>query len=83
MMRTWNKKMAGTFLALVLTVLAVSAISALPVSAAGGLPRLVDIADLLSDSEEADLSYILDEISERQQVDIVVVTEMNGMEFFC
>ena len=79
MMRTWNKKMAGTFLALVLTVLAVSAISALPVSAAGGLPRLVDIADLLSDSEEADLSYILDEISERQQVDIVVVT-VDSME---
>lgn len=42
--------------------------------------RLVDKADLLSDSEEAELLGILDEISERQQVDIVVVTKksLNG-----
>ena len=45
----------------------------------GDLPRLVDMADLLSDSEESDLLDRLDEISERQQVDIVVVT-VDSME---
>lgn len=44
------------------------------VSAAGDLPRLVDWADLLSDDEETELLNKLDEISERQQVDIVVLT---------
>lgn len=79
MMRTWNKRMAGTFLALLLAVFAIFTISVFPVSAAGDLPRLVDMADLLSDSEEADLSGLLNEISERQQVDIVVVT-VDSME---
>ena len=45
------------------------------VLAADGLPRLVDNADLLSEEEEAELFGTLDEISERHQVDIVVVTE--------
>lgn len=49
------------------------------VSAADGKPRLTDEADLLSDSEEAVLLRQLDEISERQQVDIVVVT-LNSLE---
>ncbi|MCI8993831.1 MAG: TPM domain-containing protein [Eubacterium sp.] len=48
--------------------------TAVPVFAAGNLPRLVDEADLLSDSEESALLSQLDEISERQQVDLVVVT---------
>ena len=55
---------------MVLTVCSLSVVSVLPASAAGDLPRLVDMADLLSDSEESDLSDMLDEISERQQVDI-------------
>ena len=38
------------------------------------LPRLVDEADLLSDSEESRLLTTLDEISERQNCDVVVVT---------
>ena len=38
------------------------------------LPRLVDNADLLSDREEEDLLEKLDEISERQEFDVVVVT---------
>lgn len=38
------------------------------------LPRLVDEADLLSDSEEIKLLATLDEISERQNCDVVVVT---------
>lgn len=40
----------------------------------GGLPRVADFADLLQDEEEAALADTLDEISGRQQADIVVVT---------
>ncbi|MGN0297791.1 MAG: TPM domain-containing protein [Lachnospiraceae bacterium] len=42
------------------------------VQAAG--ERLVDSADLLSDGEEAELLDLLNEISERQQFDVVIVT---------
>lgn len=49
-------------------------IPSFPIFAAEMLPRLVDNADLLTDSEESALLGDLDEISERQQVDIVVVT---------
>lgn len=38
------------------------------------LPRLVDDADLLSESEEGELQDELDEISERQEFDVAVVT---------
>lgn len=38
------------------------------------LPRLVDNADILDDSEENSLLKKLDEISERQKFDVVVVT---------
>ena len=51
----------------------------LPVFAADDIPRLVDEADLLSDDEEMALTGQLNEISERQQVDIVVVT-VNSLE---
>ncbi len=37
-------------------------------------PRLVDYADILSDSEEAEITEKIDEISERQQFDVVIVT---------
>ena len=47
---------------------------ALPAFAAGEVPRLVDNADLLTPSEEQTLLSTLDEISLRQQVDVVVVT---------
>ena len=43
------------------------------------LPRLVDRADLLSELEEEELEARLDEISERDQVDVVVVT-VNSLE---
>ncbi len=46
----------------------------LPVFAADDILRLVDEADLLTDDEETSLLGQLDEISERQQVDIAVVT---------
>lgn len=68
------KKIVSFFLVLLLFVSSV-----LPTFAAGALPRLVDDADLLSDSEEAELLYKLDEISERQQLDVVVVT-VNSLE---
>lgn len=44
------------------------------VTAAGNVPRLVDDADILSDSEESTLLAKLDEISERQMVDVVICT---------
>ena len=46
----------------------------IPVSAESWLPRLVDNADLLSYSEESALLSLLDEISEYQLCDIVIVT---------
>lgn len=46
----------------------------IPAFATGDLPRLVDNADLLTDSEESTLLSKLNEISERQQADVVVVT---------
>lgn len=77
--------MRKTFMALMMAVfsmtviLTLSAVFVFPACAAGDLPRLVDMADLLSDEEEADLSGLLDEISRRQQVDVVVVT-VDSME---
>lgn len=83
MMKTRKKRLAGIFsvlLSVIFTIVAVSVvIPAFPVSAADDLPRLADMADLLSGSEESELSDLLDEISERQRVDIVVVT-VDSME---
>lgn len=45
-----------------------------PVSAGEQMPRLIDEADLLTNSEEASLLATLNEISERQGMDIVVLT---------
>lgn len=64
-----KKKVCTVLLALLLCVTAVT-----PAFAADALPRLVDEADLLTDREESALLAKLDEISERQQMDIVVVT---------
>ena len=46
----------------------------IPALAAGGAPRLVDNADLLNDYEEENVSYRLDEVSQRHQLDVVIVT---------
>ena len=43
------------------------------------LPRLVDDANLLSENEVNDLTMKLDEISERQNLDIVIIT-VNGLD---
>ena len=64
-----KKRIITALIALIVVVT-----TAAPVFAAGSLPRLVDAADLLSDSEESKLLAKLNEISERQQADIVVVT---------
>ena len=64
-----KKKLFTVYFALLLSVMIIC-----PVFAAGDLPRLVDVADLLSDYEETALLEELDEIRERQQTDIVVVT---------
>lgn len=45
----------------------------IPVSAAGNKSRLVDEGDLLSTSEEQALQALLDDISERQKCDVVIV----------
>lgn len=58
----------------VLFVMLICAAASLPAFAESDLPRLVDFADLLTDSEESALLSKLDEISERQRADIVVVT---------
>lgn len=66
-------KIKKRFLAF-LFILIFTVISAIPLSAADHRPRLVDNARLLSDNEEKKLLNTLDEISTRQNVDIVVVT---------
>ena len=48
--------------------------AAIPVCAEESLSRLMDNADLLTDSEETSLLSQLDNISENQEMDIVVVT---------
>ena len=53
--------------------------AALPAFAAGEYRRVNDRADLLTDSEEAALLAALDEISQRQNVDVTVVT-VNDLE---
>lgn len=68
-MKMKMKKLSAIVLALLLSV-----IPMIPVSAENDLARLLDAADLLTDSEEEALMEKLDEISERQQVDIVIVT---------
>ncbi len=46
----------------------------LPASGAQAMPRVVDDAGLLTGEEEAQLGTLLEEISERQQADVLVVT---------
>ena len=64
-----KKNVLTVLLALLLCMVVV-----IPTFAASDLPRLVDNADLLTDSEESTLLSKLNEISERQQADVVVVT---------
>lgn len=73
-----NKKrryISGIIMAVLLFVLcAVPNVKAEDVSESGQLARLVDAADILTDSEEKELNQQLDTISEKQECDVVVVT---------
>lgn len=76
-----KKKLCMIFFVLILSLLMV-----FPVFAASDTRRFVDEAGLLADSEGKDLLDKLNEISERQQVDVVVVTAnslegMSAMEY--
>lgn len=73
-MKNKNKIVTALLTLLLGISVAMIATPAVTAIAAGDIMRIVDGADLLSDNEEAELSDILDEISERQQVDVVVVT---------
>ena len=67
-------------MALVLTLTFISSFSFLftSVYAEVKVPRLVDKADVLTDSEEKSLLAKLNEISERQQIDVIIVTTYNA-----
>ena len=63
-------------LRLLAPVLCLAILISVPVNAAESHPvRCVDEADILTDSEETQLCLKLDEISEKQQLDVVVVVE--------
>lgn len=70
-----KNRIAVAFLTLVFIISAmVLSVPAVTVKAAEDKTRLVDGAGLLSESEAAELSEKLDEISERQKLDVVIVT---------
>ena len=55
-------------------------VNAEDVPAGSELPRLVDDADILTDSEEKELNQQLDTVSEEQECDVIIVTvdSLNG-----
>lgn len=65
-------------IAAALTVLLLAVLFCVPAAAADGFVdeyyRLMDMADVLNDTEEARLLNLLDEISVRQKLDIVIAT---------
>lgn len=69
-----KKKLSVLLLVLVLCLVAVSPVLADNDGFADAYYRVIDIADLLSDSEEEALNELLDEISIRQDMDITVAT---------
>ena len=78
-MKNKNKVVTALLMLFMGIAFVISVTLTVTVDAAGGMMRIVDWADLLSDSEKTELSDKLDEISERQQVDVVVVT-VNSLE---
>lgn len=70
-----NKRIFALLIAVLLCIVSVA-----PVFATSEQSRVVDNADVLTDSEEADLVLVLDEISERQQfnVSVAVVDTLDG-----
>lgn len=62
--------------AAVLIIVGASLMFAMPAAAlSDNYPRVIDNADLLTSEEEAELMAKLDEISERQSFDLLVITE--------
>lgn len=65
-----------------LTALVLTVLNCIPAVAAEGegegftseYLRLMDTADILTDSEETDLLNMLDEVSERQELEVVIIT---------
>lgn len=57
-----------------LSVLLLCAVMAIPAFGASDLPRLLDGAGLLTETEQSALLAKLNEISERQQIDVIIVT---------
>ena len=80
MINKLSKKSCFMALALVFFLTLISSFSFLftSVYAEAKVPRLVDNADILTDSEEKSLLAKLNEISERQQIDVIIVTTYNA-----
>ena len=57
-----------------ITAFLIALTMAMPVMAEDSYDRVVDEADVLTDSEEKKLKKLVDEISERQEFDIVILT---------
>ena len=80
MINKLSKKACFMAMALVFVLTLISSFSFLftSVYAEAKVPRLVDNADVLTDSEEKSLLAKLNEISERQQIDVIIVTTYNA-----
>lgn len=80
MINKLSKKSCFMAMALVFFLTLISSFSFLftSVYAEAKVPRLVDNADILTDSEEKSLLAKLNEISERQQIDVIIVTTYNA-----
>lgn len=80
MINKLSKKSCFMAMALVFLLTFISSFSVLftSVYAEAKVPRLVDNADILTDSEEKSLLAKLNEISERQQIDVIIVTTYNA-----
>lgn len=64
-----NKRLIALFFAVLICVASIA-----PAFAQPAVPRMVDDAALLTETEVSDLNAKLDEISERQQLDVAIVT---------
>ena len=76
-----RRYISGMLVAVLLFLLCVvQNVNAEDVPAGSELPRLVDDADLLTDSEEKELNQQLDTVSEEQECDVIIVTvdSLNG-----
>ena len=76
-----RRYISGMLVAVLLFLLCVvQNVNAEDVPAGSELPRLVDDADILTDSEEKELNQQLDTVSEEQECDVIIVTvdSLNG-----